>query len=386
MFHELLTPVSEDQISFFRSLGGNRWGSLVEFTYDEELEAGAYDLAIIGIKEHRGSEHNEGCDEAPGFVRAELYKLYRGNANIRMVDLGDVIKGEQLTDTLFAVSTIVNELLSKKVLPILIGGSHDLTLAQYKAYMNMEKPVNMVVVDESIDALDIDGPISDTNHLMKLLTQDQEYLDGFTVLGYQSYFTDPEAINTLEKLHFECVRLGAIREEIKEVEPAVRDADMLSFDISAIRQSDAPGYWNATPNGFYAEEACQIVRYAGMSDRLSSFGIYGFNPLNDNGIQTAQLVAQMIWYFVEGYYIRKNDDPLGDPASCLKYIVDFNNGEYEMIFWKSKKSERWWLEAPGSDKLNPKAPRLIPCMYDDYQKACADEIPDRWLKAMEKVH
>ena len=212
-------------------------------------------------------------------------------------------------------------------------------------------------------------------------------IDFFSQLGYQSYFTDPKTVNTLEKLNFDCYRLGDVRKNMEEVEPIVRDADMLSFDLTAIKMSDAPGVGLPSPHGFYGEEACQIMRYAGLSDRLSSLGIYGYNPAFDNHTQTAQLSAQMIWYFVEGYYNRKKDFPDTASRDYLKYIVDFNEGEYELVFWKSKKTERWWLQIPKVtvDSEVDAVNGLMSCSYNDYKQACKDELPERWLKAFERA-
>lgn len=389
MIREFISPLSESQIQYFRSLPANRWGTTVDFYQGEEgLDLKGYDLALIGVNEERNSDSNEGCAEGPDFVRNELYQLVKNTLPLKWIDLGNLHPGNQISDTYIALSAMMDELMHQNVIPIIIGGSHDLTLAQFKGYQEMGKELNLIVVDERIDLIDMDGPVSDINMLSALFAEEDSQLEGFSLLGYQTYFTDAEAIHTMERLKFDCYRLGDIRKNMEETEPIVRDADLLSFDVAAIKQGDAPGHRMATPNGFYGEEACQITRYAGLSDRLSSIGFYGFNPAFDNGTQTAQLLAQMIWYFTEGFYARKNDDPLVNEKEYLKYIVDFNEGEYELIFWKSRKSDRWWLQIPESESddkpVNPYK-NLISCSYADYQQALRDELPERWVKAFERV-
>lgn len=386
MITELLTPLSSSQIEYFTSLPANRWGAVVDHFDGTELDLEPYHLALVGVLEERGSENNEGCADGPNFVRNELYQLVRNNLPLKMIDLGNLYAGDQLSDTNFALSTIVYELVKANVIPIIIGGSHDLTISQYKGYQNLEQGVNVVVVDERIDLVDVDAPATDTNFLSHIFASEPDMLMNFGLLGYQSYFVDTEATNTLQKLKFDCYRLGEMRKDMVEVEPLVRDADMMSFDMAAIKQSDAPGHRCATPNGFYSEEACQIVRYAGLSDRLSSFGIYGYNPSFDTHTQTAQLIAQMIWYFAEGYYNRKNDNPIAHQADYLKYTVDMRDGEFELVFWKSKRSERWWLQMPTADgDMGGNLRSLISCSYADYLEACQDELPERWLRAFERV-
>src|SRR5690606_41527251 len=109
------------------------------------------------------------------------------------------------------------------------------------------------------------------------------------------------------KLFFNAVRVGMIAGKLDQAEPVIRAADMVSFDIGAIRASEAPGNANAVPNGLFGDEACQLARYAGMSDKRSSIGFYEFNPTFDPMDQTAMLVSQVIWCFIAGYYNRKKD-------------------------------------------------------------------------------
>ena len=114
--------------------------------------------------------------------------------------------------------------------------------------------------------------------VITIILHQPNYLFNYTNIGYQTYFVDQDAVRLMKKMFFDTYRLGFVNRNIEEMEPMVRNADMLSFDISSIRQSDAPGCANATPNGFYGEQACQIMRFAGMSDKLTSLGIYEYDP------------------------------------------------------------------------------------------------------------
>lgn len=388
MLLELMKPLAPEIIDHFLTFPANSWAHKVFFADKQGVDFELFDLAIIGIEEDRNSITNQGCANGINRIRQELFKLIAQNDQLTVVDLGNLQPGETVTDTYFGLAAIVNELLAKQVLPIIIGGSHDLTLAQYHGYQNLDRKVNLVVVDEKIDLADLDSEVTDENYLGRIFSDKPNILFGFSQLGYQSYFADPKTVNTLEKLNFDCYRLGDVRKNMEEVEPIVRDADMMSFDLTAIKMGDAPGVGMPSPHGFYGEEACQIMRYAGLSDRLTSLGIYGYNPAFDNHTQTAQLAAQMIWYFVEGYYNRKKDYPDTASRDYLKYIVDFNEGEYELVFWKSKKTERWWLQIPQVTQEEEKidvANALMSCSYNDYKQACKDELPERWLKAFERI-
>ncbi len=205
-------------------------------------------------------------------------------------------------------------------------------------------------------------------------------LFNYSNIGFQTFFNAQEEIDLLEKLYFDSYRLGIVNQDIKIVEPALRDADIVSVDISALRKTEAPANNNTTPNGFYGEEMCTILRYAGLSDKVSSLGIFEYNAIYDDSNQTAQLIAQMIWYFIEGVNFRLGEYPFGSKKEYIKYIVPIDNDVIN--FFKSNKSNRWWMEIPDN-KFKKEA--LIPCTYEDYLEASSQVIPNRWWKTIKKL-
>ena len=346
-------------------------------------------MAIIGVNESRNSINNDACKNAPDEVRKYLYALYSSGAKTNIIDLGNIESGAEVNDTYFALKNIISELLQNKILPIVIGGSQDLTYANYLAYEKMGQIINITSVDSHFDLGNAEESFNSRSYLSKIILHQPNYLFNFTNLGYQTYFVDQAAINLMKNLFFDVYRLGEVRSNMNEVEPMVRNADLISFDLSAIRQSDAPGNGNASPNGFYGEEACQIARYAGLSDKLTSIGFYELNPEFDNNGQTAHLTAQMIWYFIEGFYQRKGDFPHKQKEKYIKYTVAIEvDNEHELIFYKSKNSGRWWMQVPLDNPMSQsKYERhfMVPCSLADYQLASKGEIPDRWWQVYQKL-
>lgn len=345
------------------------------------------DIALLGIRDDRNALNNEGCGLAPNAIRKFLYQLYPGPYTLRIIDLGNLKTGHSVTDTYFALSSVVAELIANNVLPVILGGSQDMTFANYQAYQNLGQIINIVSVDPLFDLGRSEEELTSRSFLSSIILHQPNYLFNFANIGYQTYFIDQDALKLMKNLYFDTYRVGIVRENLEEVEPIVRNADLLSFDISAIRNSDAPGNANATPNGFYGEEACQIVRYAGLSDKLTSIGFYEVNPRFDPTGQTAHLVAQMIWYFIDGYYNRAHDFPFRNEEDYLKYRVNISDHKEEIVFYKSKKTDRWWMEIPLQPEQKIKYQRhyLVPCSYEDYQIACENDIPDRWWMVYQKL-
>ena len=345
------------------------------------------DIVLIGVKDDRSSVDNEGCSMAPDFVRKYLYQLFPGPFPIKLVDLGNIKKGFTITDTYFALSSVVAEMISNNIVPIIIGGSQDLTYANYQAYQSLGQIINIVAVDPMFDLGKSEQELTSQSYLSSIILHQPNYLFNYANIGFQTYFIDQDALKLMKNLFFDTYRLGIVRENLEEVEPIVRNADMLSFDISAVRNSDAPGNANATPNGFYGEEACQIVRYAGLSDKLTSIGFYEVNPKYDKTGSTSHLVAQMIWYFLEGFYNRAHDFPFKNEEDYFKYRVSISDHKEEIVFYKSKKTDRWWMEIPlpAEQRIKYERHYLVPCSYKDYQTACENDIPDRWWMVYQKL-
>src|SRR5258705_12920318 len=293
------------------------------------------DIAIIGVTENRGAVNNSGCSEAAAPVREKFYALKKWNHNYRIADLGNLKSGLELNDTYAALATVISDLIKNDIMPIIVGGSQDLTYGQYMAYVNLQQTVNITAVDCNFDLGRTEDKINSNSYLGKIILHEPNYLFNFSNLGYQSYFAGFESVELMKRLFFDVYRLGEVQANVEEAEPVVRNADILSFDISSVRQSDAPANSNATPNGFYGEEVCRVARYAGMSDKLSTAGFYEINPLLDSNHQTSHLVAQMLWYLVDGFYSRKKDYPWKSKQEFLTYKIAVENSGHEIIFCKS---------------------------------------------------
>lgn len=346
-------------------------------------------LALVGVEEDRGAIGNKGAAKAPNAVRKHLYELYQGDYNVSIADLGNIKPGNRIEDTYAALKLVIEELVKYDILPIIIGGGHDLTYAQYRGYEDLEQRVEVAIIDAKFDldqASGQDTPLNSQTYLNHIILHQPDYLFNLNNVAYQTYLVSKESVNMYDKLFFNAQRVGMIAGKLDQAEPIIRAADLVSFDIGAIRASEAPGNANAVPNGLFGDEACQLARYAGMSDKCSSIGFYEFNPTFDPMEQTAMLVSQMIWCFVDGYYNRKNDAPLIPKSAYIIYRTPLENEDHELVFVKSKKSDRWWMQVPyvGTKSVNERF-YLVPCRYEDYQLAVAGEMPDLWWRTHQKL-
>ena len=380
----LFSPIDEALYSEVTS-PSSFFKSIHAFTEKMPDYRGAH-IALFGIKEDRGTYTNKGTASAPNEIRKKLYQLKKGRGAYRIVDLGNLNIGHDLSESYVRVSEVCRMLLEHNVLPIILGGSHDIDYGQYCAYETMDKLVSLLNIDAFLDLEEKKESPESRHHIHKILLHEPNYLFSYTHLAYQSYLIDQHAVSILERLYFETFRVGQVRTNIQEIEPTVRNADMVAFDITAIRSSDAPGNANAQPFGITGEEACQICWYAGLNEKLSSIGFYEYNPAyDDDRKKTASVVATMIWYFVEGYYYRKNEQNFRS-NDFMKYSVSMPVEPEVISFYKSKFSEKWWMEIPypgGKEKYSRNS--IVPCSYSDYQTAVKGEVPDRYISTLAKL-
>lgn len=354
-----------------------------------DLEDSPPHIAIFGVLDDRQAVGNAGAAAGPDIIRKHFYKLYHGDYRIKIADLGNILAGSTPRDTHVAVKTVSEELMKSGIIPVVLGGGQDITYAQYAAYEKMEQKVEVAIIDPTID-IDQENtetaPLNSKTFLNHIILHEPDFLFCLSNVAYQSYFAGAEAINMYDKLYFNTMRMGMITGKVDHAEPLIRSADLVSFDVGAIRAADAPGNANASPNGLYGDDACQLCRYAGISDKLTAIGFYEYNPSYDQRELTAQLVAQMVWCFVDGYYSRKNDAPPVPKSSYITYRTTLESDAYELVFMKSKKSDRWWMQVPyfGSTSVNERY-YLVPCRYEDYQQAVAGEMPDLWWKTHQKL-
>jgi len=382
---EFLSPVDDAVVAQIILKSPTTLGNFVDIhTRDEGFpDLDNVQIAVVGVQEDRNAENNYGTGENLKHIRKKLYELFPGKWDAKIADLGNIAQGSKPEDTYYALLDTVTELLSKNIIPIILGGGQEMTYVNYRAYDNLEQSVNITVVDSKFDLGTLEDDLSSHSYMSKIIMQEPNNLFNYCNVGYQTYFNDPDEIQLFDNMYFDCYRLG-VSKNLEAIEPAFRNADIISIDLGAIRKSDAPGNNNASPNGFSGDEICAISRYAGVSDKVSSFGIYEYNSKYDTNDQTAALIAQMIWYFIEGVNLRVKDYPFSTKENYQKFTVILEDDD-PIIFYKSNKSGRWWIEINVISNNKYKRHALIPCTYKDYEEAMNQIIPDRWYKAMRKM-
>ncbi|MEN0004792.1 MAG: hypothetical protein AAF798_11635 [Bacteroidota bacterium] len=326
----------------------------------------AVQVAIVGIEA-----------KAANAIRKALYALSMPFDASAVVDLGNVRK----KDPNFVIP-LFKELLESNILPIVLGPDPSLAIMLYKALLEQQSLLSLVAIDQAVPFRGEGEPLAAT-YLDELL--DQKAYQPFHVglIGVQRHLTPPATFDFANEQHWDCIRLGNARANLQELEPIIRNGDLLLFHLSALKRTEAPEQIGDSPIGFSLEEACQLTWYAGMSDKLKAFGVTGFQKMMANTPSTASAIALLTWYFMDGFFNRKGDFPHTSDG-LVEYIVEHKKLYAQLTFWKSQRSGRWWLQVPVKTKSAHQRHRLIPCSYMDYKQATQGELPERLYDAFRR--
>lgn len=370
---DFLAPVNKAEISEDEAYKQTQIGHSILLNDDYFPDLELADVVLVGCGEMRGAGQHSNNYQAADAIRKAFYQLYYWHKEVVVADAGNIKAGATLQDTYAAIQTVVKEFIEQGKRVVLLGGSHDITLAQYGAYCSMEQIIEATCIDARID-LDMDSHLPADNFLMPMLTGTPNFIKHYNHMGFQSYLVHPNMLETIDKLRFDCYRVGRVKESLEEMEPAIRNSHLLSFDIAALQHAAAPAN-TLTPNGFNGEEACTLMQYAGMSNNMNSVGIYGYNAQLDVHDLTAKQISHMLWYYMDGIYKSKQEAGFDELHNFNEFHLAF--AEMDTSFLQSKKTKRWWMQMPDNT--------YTACTYGDYLAASNNEIPERWMRMMERV-
>ena len=370
---ELLKPISENLLDELdeNHLQGSLFNKINFHTKESGIpDLNSSNLCLIGISETRNSYFQSDLQDL-NLLRKELYNLKQGKWKITISDLGDLPNGSNVEDTYHALYDICKELYSKKITLVIIGGSNDIIYPIFKSFDSHSKKVNIVSIDNQFDLYQDSDIISGRTYMNKIILDDSSKLNDFTNIGYQRHLCSYEEIELMEKLFFEKISLGEILENNMKAEPIIRDADIVGFDMKSLSFSA-----NSNPSGIDSRLACILSKYVGQSNKISFFGLF---DLNKNQVSN-KLYSEIIWYFIDSFNNRTIESNFDDSQLFFKYIVQTSGRD--IIFYKSKISERWWMtiNLSSNEKI-----KFLPCLESDYQDALNDNIPIRWLKASKRI-
>lgn len=312
-------------------------------------------------------------------VREQLYPLAWDFGNLEITDLGNLRK--RSVD--FAIP-LLRELQAAGILPVLLGAGGPIRRAQYLAFAELSRQVGVFAVDQYVRISGEEEQREAGNFLDELVYRRQPPRFHLSCAGSQRHLIDPRLPALFTQRHYGLYPLGSARADLSELEPPIRDADVMMMDIGALARAEAPAQKRFHGSGLSLQEGSQLCFYAGNSDRLSSFGIYGFSGDPARGGEevalTAAAYAQLCWYFLHGVSLRFGDFPARTDG-MTEFVVD-TRLMGKLTFWYSPRSTRWWVAVPADGQRGEARNRLVACSHRDYTQTSQEgKLPDRIINA-----
>ena len=150
----------------------NTIGSICEIYNTNFPDWESSDIVLISVDENLGLPELTNQESNHVKVRQQLYNYHLAKGNtLKMADLGIIKKGASTSDTYAALEDITAEIQKKGKLLLILGGTQDLTYANYLGYKKLEQTINVACIDQKIDLeISSEAPISSNNFINHLLT------------------------------------------------------------------------------------------------------------------------------------------------------------------------------------------------------------------------
>lgn len=375
---QYFNPVDFSLFSEKKALWKHTLGQVIEKSTGKVAVSNLHklDVAIIGVPFENGVYVGKKAN-VPNKIRSELYWLAGFQTKINIADFGNLKTAKTQKAIQLALRDVVEYLKDLGVVTVVLGGSQDLSFGISQAF-KLQRFYTLSCIDSVFDVKKGTESFDSSNFLSRIF-RTQSNLFQFSLLAYQSHLVPLYLFSKTMGVDEHC-RLGLLRDDISLAEPLLRNTDFLSFDMGALRFSEAPGTMYINPNGLHGEEACQLAKYAGLSEKLSVFGLFGINLLKEKDGITIKLSAEIIWYFLEGWTNRRNE--IGaQSGSRIKYKVEVKDIEQPLVFLQCPETFRWWMEVQSikGEKVQ------IACSEREYRQASDNEIPELWLKYVQKI-
>lgn len=343
-------------------------GSALSLNSEDLNDLEAFKVGIIGMAD------NDGNYNSANQIRTSFYGLSSSVfLDQKVVDLGNIRTGASNKDTAAALFFITEYCLLNGVLPLVIANNEELANEVFAGLHLKQDPIEVSYIGARI-------PLLSGELLDQLIHNQKTQLLSLNCIGFQGHLAPPRATETLVNLSFGQLRLGALTQNQEESEILLRNSGLTIFNLDAIKLADAPDSTGSQPVGLTAEQFCQLSYYAGVSDNLLAAQFVSCEWKIDGNSPSAKIIALGLWYLVEGISNRKEDHPVLHDE-FIKYKCALESKLPEIVFYKSKRTNRWWMKIDAADTKYS----FVPCTYADYQLATVGETPDRYLNALQKL-
>ncbi|WP_292010358.1 formimidoylglutamase [Chryseobacterium sp.] len=352
----------EDFIISPRSFKTESWQIGNEISKDIKEDG----IVLLFVSDYRGAGGDAKVQDFTG-VRKEFYKLSQLDFEIPVIDLGDLVSGKSVEDSHYILQEILSACHYKNAIPVIVGGSNDFAFSLFSALNFHQKNINYTQISNVI-SLKQGELINEQTFLSKILGSKNLSIKNYHHLGYQKHLNEADSVRLIKEVQFDIIRLAEMMNSTEKTEPFFRKADLVTVNCDAVESFNEPFSMNPQVNGLNKREICAYMKEIGLSDNLKSVGIFNYNIYSDNQLNH-QLLAQMLWYLMEGINIQRSH-PKEKHYEIFYVLID----DKQYAFKRDVFSNLWFF---GDDES---IDNCIPCSRKDFDEAKKGWLNPRLMK------
>jgi arginase family enzyme len=323
-------------------------------------------IVLLFVSDYRGANGDAESQDFTG-IRREFYKLSQLDFEIPIIDLGDLVSGKTPQDSHYILQEVLSACHQRGAIPVIIGGSNDFAFSLFSALNYHQKDINYTQISNVV-SLKEDEQIHESTFLSKILGSKDFSIKNYHHLGYQKHLNEMDSVKLIKEVQFDIIRLAEMMNSTEKTEPYFRKADLVTINCDAIETFAEALSMNPQVNGLNRREICAYMKEIGLSERLKSVGIFNYNIYSDSQLNH-QLLAQMIWYLIEGINIQKSHPK---EKSYETFFVLINDEKY--AFKRDVFSNLWYF---GEDE---DIDNCIPCSRSDFDEAKKGFLSHRFTR------
>ena len=300
-----------------------RLGEIVE-VWDGNLDAMRPGRAVlIGFPQDEGVRRNGGrigAAQAPDAIRKWLYRLTPGDTasdrdlrDAPPLDVGNVKLTADLEASQEALAEVVARVLTRRGVPIVLGGGHEAALGVFLGYVQTGESVGIVNIDAHLDVRPLIDGKGHSGSPFRQMMEHETPLAGYACLGAQPHATSREHVRFVEQHGGVIRRCEELRQSLANhfASEGHRLASLgcavhLSIDADVVSMADVPGVSAPNPVGLAGSEVIGAARLAGASREIAGLDLVEISPPHDRDGQSARWGAVLIWNFLIGLLDRRS--------------------------------------------------------------------------------
>ncbi|SER97930.1 formiminoglutamase [Psychrobacillus sp. OK032] len=284
-----------------------RYHQIVELARLDTLDTKGKACVIIGFESDEGVRRNKGqigAAKAPNELRSELAKLpWNLSSQKYLVDVGTIdCTGNDLEKAQQQLGDVVNQVLTKKMTPIILGGGHETAYGHYLGVRNnigKAAKLGIINIDAHFDLRPYDEQSSSGTMFREILVQDEN--SSYLVIGIQRYGITQALFDKADELGvtYICEEDMHGEQQVQvnvAIEQFIQNNDfiMLTLCPDVLNAAFAPGVSASSPFGLSPYIVRTIIRTVTSSEKTKSFDISEVNPLLDENNRTVKLGAYLV--------------------------------------------------------------------------------------------